>query len=187
MVEQGAVQLAPGVLRGLQEEAAVMARMRHPNLLNLLGLCALPPCLLTEYCERGSLFDVLRAAAASPQAAAQLTWRRRLSMVRVRGWRAVHAGFGCACGDAAGRRQHATCTRNRPPAMLLECRPPSRVLLAPVPRRRSTRPPGCCTCTTARRPSSTATVRRPGQQAGHLPAGCSGLVGLRLVLPLPRG
>lgn len=29
------------------QEASVMVHMRHPNLLNFLGLCTLPPCLLT--------------------------------------------------------------------------------------------------------------------------------------------
>ena len=85
MVEQGELELPPEVLRGLEEEAAVMARLRHPNLLNFLGLCPLPPCLLTEFCGRGSLCDVLRAAAAQPAAAAHLTWQRRLAMVRVLG------------------------------------------------------------------------------------------------------
>lgn len=35
---------------------------------------------LAEYCARGSLADVLRAAKASPSKLAQLTWLRRLNM-----------------------------------------------------------------------------------------------------------
>lgn len=31
-----------------------------------------------EYCARGSLYDVLRVAAADPARAAELTWSRRL-------------------------------------------------------------------------------------------------------------
>lgn len=34
-----------------------------------------------EYCSRGSLFQLLQGAARDPTQAAQLTWRRRLSMV----------------------------------------------------------------------------------------------------------
>lgn len=46
-----------------------------------------------EYCERGSLTDVLQAAREDPQQAAQLTWRRRLCMVR---------GASCGGRGAAG-------------------------------------------------------------------------------------
>lgn len=106
-----------------------MASIRHPNVANFLGICLMPPCLITgacaadhdriagpeqqgmarqpvvvrgaaehvvlfsrqcntlpwccllaaEYCERGSLFDVLRQAR---QGALELPWRRRLSLVR---------------------------------------------------------------------------------------------------------
>ena len=117
-------------MRQLQEEAAVMARIRHPNLVSFLGLCMLPPCILTgkprlaclwgsqaasrpswqrmpdapaclvpcllafrspaprrcrtraEFCSRGSLYDVLRLANRQPDFAAELTWQRRLGMVR---------------------------------------------------------------------------------------------------------
>lgn len=34
----------------------------------------------TEYCARGSLYDVLRQAVRSPAAAAELTWRRRVDI-----------------------------------------------------------------------------------------------------------
>ncbi len=52
----------------------------------LRWLCRPPPllclrCLPAEYCSRGSLLDVLRAAASSEAAAASLTWMRRLGMV----------------------------------------------------------------------------------------------------------
>ncbi|KAI3432561.1 hypothetical protein D9Q98_004110 [Chlorella vulgaris] len=60
----------------LQKESGVMARMRHPNIVSFMGLCALPPCILTEYCSRGSLFELLH----KPDAAPHLTWAVRLSM-----------------------------------------------------------------------------------------------------------
>ncbi|EFN56509.1 hypothetical protein CHLNCDRAFT_30642 [Chlorella variabilis] len=58
----------------------MLSRMRHPNIVSFMGLCTLPPCILTEYCERGSLYDVLQAAAKRPERAAALTWRLRLKM-----------------------------------------------------------------------------------------------------------
>ena len=45
------------------------------------GLCRDPPCILSEFCARGSLYDVLAAGRQSAAAAAQLTWHRRLSML----------------------------------------------------------------------------------------------------------
>lgn len=99
-----------------------MASLRHPCIIQFMGLCLMPPCLVTgqlpvlhrkdgrkpaadsheraccdvagqpvslprphthvpaEYCARGSLYDVLRAAATNPARAAELTWRRRLSL-----------------------------------------------------------------------------------------------------------
>ena len=55
-----------------------------------MGLCRLPPALVTEYCARGSLYDCLHAARTSPAVAAELTWARRLGMVRGQCmWRAV--------------------------------------------------------------------------------------------------
>ena len=59
-----------------------MCRLRHPNVVSFLGVCKSPPCVVTEYCSRGSLTDVLRAARPAPAAAARLDWARRLNMVR---------------------------------------------------------------------------------------------------------
>jgi len=39
--------LPEATTRELQKEAAVMARMRHPNIVAFMGLCTLPPCILT--------------------------------------------------------------------------------------------------------------------------------------------
>lgn len=72
---------AAPVLQKLQEEAGLMASLRHPNVVSFLGFCQLPPCVITEYCSRGSLADVLRAAKQNkPGAAHDLTWQRRLSV-----------------------------------------------------------------------------------------------------------
>jgi serine/threonine protein kinase len=77
----------------LLREAAVMAALRHENCVALLGACAAPPAIATEFCERGSLYDVLKAAAAAPAAAAALPWRRRLAMLldAARGVAYLHA------------------------------------------------------------------------------------------------
>lgn len=69
-----------GLHDGVQE-AGMMASMRHPNVVMYLGVCLQPPCVVTEYCARGSLNDVFKRARATPALAAQLDWGRRLNMV----------------------------------------------------------------------------------------------------------
>ena len=39
-----------------------MASLRHPNIVLFLGVSLDPPCMLTEFCARGSLLDVLHRA-----------------------------------------------------------------------------------------------------------------------------
>lgn len=81
--DDGAPASPPGpnpLLTALQKEASMMAALRHPNVVMYLGVCADPPLVLTEYCARGSLCDVLKRASHSPAAAAALDWPRRLAM-----------------------------------------------------------------------------------------------------------
>ena len=44
------------------KEAAVMKHVRHPNLVQLLGVCTreLPFFIITEYMAKGNLLDYLR-------------------------------------------------------------------------------------------------------------------------------
>lgn len=58
-VDQQSLDLIDATVQELQKEAAVMAQMRHPNVVNLLGLCTLPPCILTG---KGSLASSCRGA-----------------------------------------------------------------------------------------------------------------------------
>lgn len=53
-----------GVAHGIQDfrgEIATHAKLRHPNIVLFLGAVTEPPelCLVTEYVERGNLFDLL--------------------------------------------------------------------------------------------------------------------------------
>ncbi|KAL4431452.1 hypothetical protein ABPG75_006708 [Micractinium tetrahymenae] len=78
--DSSAVSLSSPTIEALQKEAGLMAALRHPNVVQFIGVCISPPAVVTEFCSRGSLLDVLRLARASEQAAAALTWVRRLSM-----------------------------------------------------------------------------------------------------------
>ncbi|XP_049884908.1 tyrosine-protein kinase Abl [Pectinophora gossypiella] len=53
-------------LKDFLEEAAIMKEMRHPNLVQLLGVCTREPpfYIITEFMSRGNLLDYLRSAAA---------------------------------------------------------------------------------------------------------------------------
>ena len=68
----------------LLEEAALLASLRHPNVVGFLGFCLAPPALATEFCARGSLYSLLRAAAAAEGGAEarELTWARRAALAR---------------------------------------------------------------------------------------------------------
>lgn len=78
------------VMKTLEQEVSIMMKIRHPNIILFMGMCLKPPCIVTEYCNRGSLYDLLRDARRVPALAAQLSWSRRLSM-------AVDAARGMLC------------------------------------------------------------------------------------------
>lgn len=69
------------LLARLKQEAGLLASLRHPNIVDFMGVCMTPPgCILTEYCEKGSVRDVLAHAQGGGAAAQELTWERRLAM-----------------------------------------------------------------------------------------------------------
>ena len=65
------------LMAAVRREAALMARHRHPHVLLFMGVCTRPPnlAIVTEFCDNGSLHDVLRAKRETPEA---LAWVRRL-------------------------------------------------------------------------------------------------------------
>ena len=68
-------EVRAGVVEALNAEAGLLAAMRHPNIVGFVGISTSPPAIITELCDRGSLFDVLKAARRDP-----LPWRLRLRM-----------------------------------------------------------------------------------------------------------
>lgn len=52
-------------LKDFLEEAAIMKEMKHPNLVQLLGVCTREPpfYIVTEFMSRGNLLDFLRRAS----------------------------------------------------------------------------------------------------------------------------
>ena len=74
------------LLPKIRAEAGLLAALRHPHVVAFYGVAGgepgsrEPPCVVTEFCARGSLLDVLRGAAGDRSKAAELTWRRRLRL-----------------------------------------------------------------------------------------------------------
>ena len=66
---------ADKLLRTLETEAELLSMLRHPNIVQFLGLCTDPStmCIVTEYCDNGSLADVIRTKT--------LTWNRASRML----------------------------------------------------------------------------------------------------------
>ncbi|KAK9798543.1 hypothetical protein WJX73_001372 [Symbiochloris irregularis] len=71
---------AASLMQTLEREVGIMATMRHPNVVMFMGMCLEPPCLVSEWCSRGSVYDILAKAGKYSRLAASLTWHRRLSM-----------------------------------------------------------------------------------------------------------
>ena len=46
------------------QEAGLLATLRHPNIVQFLGVCPMPPCLVTEYAAAAACFASASAAAA---------------------------------------------------------------------------------------------------------------------------
>ena len=65
---------------GARAQAVIMASLRHPNIILFMGICLEPPCLVTEWCSRGSLYDVIARAARKDPKSPPLDWIRSLSM-----------------------------------------------------------------------------------------------------------
>lgn len=66
--------LSPEAEREFTQEASVMARMHHPNVVRFLGYCTVPRCLVMEYMPQGSLYSVLHKAES-------LEWTIRMRIV----------------------------------------------------------------------------------------------------------
>mmetsp|Transcript_5315 Transcript_5315/g.8221 ORF Transcript_5315/g.8221 Transcript_5315/m.8221 type:complete len:1096 (+) Transcript_5315:131-3418(+) len=53
--------MPPDVLEDFRKEVAILGRLRHPNVLLFMGACTESPnyCMVTEFLEGGSLFDLM--------------------------------------------------------------------------------------------------------------------------------
>ena len=58
-----AIEITPAVIRDFLLEAQLLGRLRHPLVVETIGVCVVPPSLaiVLELCQHGSLLDVLHS------------------------------------------------------------------------------------------------------------------------------
>ena len=80
-VASSQVAIMETLIHKFKAEGDMMASVRHPHVVNFLGMCVEPLCIVTEQCSRGSLYSILEKAKNDPAVAQELTWTRRLRLV----------------------------------------------------------------------------------------------------------
>jgi len=65
-----------------RREAEVHRRLRHPNVVMLLGICQRPACMVLELMHRGSLNDILQSPKYSKQVDIPLSVRIATDIAR---------------------------------------------------------------------------------------------------------
>ncbi|KNC49937.1 uncharacterized protein AMSG_11954 [Thecamonas trahens ATCC 50062] len=53
--------MKPAQLKEFVDEAGMLLRLRHPNIVIFMGVTLEPPQLVTEFMDRGSLYDIIHA------------------------------------------------------------------------------------------------------------------------------
>jgi len=88
---------SPETILDFRAEVAVMKAVHHPNVLQLIGASTTPNLrLISEFCHRGNLFDLLyNDRAAQPTASKVLQWSLRIRLVlgEARGMHFLHTAF----------------------------------------------------------------------------------------------
>ena len=82
-------------IRAFRNEVDLMMRLRHPNIVLLMGALVQPPrlCIISELCHRGSLYQILHRKKDKPLP----PWPRRLQMMQdaARGCHFLHTHDPC--------------------------------------------------------------------------------------------
>lgn len=65
-------------MEDFRKEIELLGALNHANVLKIFCACTVSPylCFVSEYMERGSLFDVMRKQSKNP-AVNEFTWPRR--------------------------------------------------------------------------------------------------------------
>ncbi len=89
------MELNSKVISRFGEEVQLLNSLSDPNVLRCEGICIMPPalCMVTEYCENGSLYDFLYRHNTRNSLYDSMSWNRKLSMIidAVRGVAYLHS------------------------------------------------------------------------------------------------
>jgi serine/threonine protein kinase len=90
------VDLTADVIKRVAAEASILSSIKHPNIVNILGVSVLPPsvCLILELCSFGSLSDIIRGYGFDWNTSSRFP----LHLTRAD---LLHLALGCARGVAA--------------------------------------------------------------------------------------
>lgn len=70
-------ELDPASVNSFYHEASLLSRLKHPNVLEIYGICVRPPSisLVMELCPNGNLYEYLRREPDLP-------WETKLRLAR---------------------------------------------------------------------------------------------------------
>lgn len=78
--------VAAKAVADFKAEVALMTRLRHPNIVLFMGVVPEPLSLVTEYCARGNLFDLLH----NPKVPLPWGLRKQMALDAARGMNYLH-------------------------------------------------------------------------------------------------
>lgn len=83
LLDQSSLDQREDTMLEFKREVAIMKRLRHPNILQLMAVCLQPPnvSMITQFCPRGSLFKLMHSKQQQP-APQVFDERRRMQMAR---------------------------------------------------------------------------------------------------------
>ncbi|KNC55085.1 TKL protein kinase [Thecamonas trahens ATCC 50062] len=66
--------LSPDKCQAFLSEAAIIMSLRHPNIVTFMGVSLVPPALVTEFLDRGALYDYIHNPAMEIDISARMQW-----------------------------------------------------------------------------------------------------------------
>eukprot|EP00210_Caulerpa_lentillifera_P005911 g5651.t1 len=70
----------PNVIVALEREVAILKSLSFPQIVQFVGISLDPAAIVTGYCEKGSLFDMIKYYRNSPSKRSEFPWWKRLKI-----------------------------------------------------------------------------------------------------------
>eukprot|EP00884_Botryococcus_braunii_P001870 jgi/Botrbrau1/11684/Bobra.0195s0015.1 len=80
----------PNDIETMEHEAYVISKLRHPHVMMFMGWCPEIPCIITEWCSKGSLACVLKQAAETGTQTLSWACRLRIALGIAKGMLYLH-------------------------------------------------------------------------------------------------